>query len=257
MDCFSVWHVIRKANLHVITFPILLFQICLGSNVTFREYYGIRVPLPLTSIPEDDKIIQMSNISSEIECFSHCITYSKCGMIIYSVSDELCILRKIMLLPDASSSINIPANSIYTMLQAPECPTSAGYTYQPELRLCYQIGSTKASWNEAADNCNKDRGQLIHIKNQEIMNYLKSILLSSTLRNEWFHFGLCKDDSKNAFVWQNGEALTFSSWSPGCPDNYRNSQKCADLDPMEDYGWNDIFCDQLKSGIQICEIVVQ
>ncbi|CAI9716191.1 Hypothetical predicted protein [Octopus vulgaris] len=197
MDCFSVWHVIRKANLHVITFPILLFQICLGSNVALREYYGTRVPPPQTAIPEDDKLIQMSNIRSEIECFSHCMTYSKCGMIIYSVSDELCILRKIKLLPDASSFIDIPANSIYTMLQA------------------------------------------------------------RTLQDEWFHFGLCKDDSKNAYVWQNGEALTFSSWRPGGPDNYQNSQKCADLDPNNNYGWNDIFCDQQNSGIQICEIVVQ
>lgn len=120
MHCFCDWHVIRKVNLHVITIPMLLFQICLGSNVSFREYYGTRVPPLVTAIPNDDKLTQMSNISSETECFSHCMAYSKCGMIIYSVSYELCILRRIKLLPNASSFIDIPANSIYIMLQARE-----------------------------------------------------------------------------------------------------------------------------------------
>ncbi|CAI9716197.1 Hypothetical predicted protein [Octopus vulgaris] len=118
MLCFSVSHDIHKANVYVITFSMLLFQICLGSNVAFREYYGTRLPPPLTAIPEDDKLIQMSNIRSEMECFSHCVTYSECGMIIYSVSEKVCILRKIKQLPGASSFIDIPANSIYTMLQA-------------------------------------------------------------------------------------------------------------------------------------------
>ncbi|XP_052825999.1 uncharacterized protein LOC128248557 [Octopus bimaculoides] len=173
MNYFPVSHDIQKENLHVITFLMLL--VCLGRNVACREYYGIRVPPPVTAIPEADKLTKMSNIRSEIECFALCMIYSECGMIIYSVSDNVCILRKIKQLPGATSFIDIPANSIYILLQAPECPTSAGYTYQPELRLCYQIGSTTITWNQAADNCNKDRGQLIHVKNSEVMNYLQTI----------------------------------------------------------------------------------
>ncbi|CAI9716195.1 Hypothetical predicted protein [Octopus vulgaris] len=114
----NVSHDIRRGNLHVIIFSVLL--LCLGSNVACREYYGIRVPPPVTAIPEADKLIKMSNIRSLIECFSVCMTYSECGMIIYSASDKVCILRKIKQLPGASSFIDIPANSIYTMLQARE-----------------------------------------------------------------------------------------------------------------------------------------
>ncbi|XP_052827408.1 uncharacterized protein LOC106871885 isoform X3 [Octopus bimaculoides] len=172
MYWFSVNHVIRKVDLQVITLSVLLLQMCLGSNVACKDYYGTRIHPSVTGIPEADMLINMSNIRSNIRCFSLCMTYSECGMIIYSVSDEVCILRKIKQLPGATSFIEIPPNSIYTILQAPECPTSDGYTYQPELRLCFRIGQTKITWNEAANVCNKDRGQLIHIKNLEIMKYL-------------------------------------------------------------------------------------
>ncbi|CAI9716192.1 Hypothetical predicted protein [Octopus vulgaris] len=231
-----------------------------------REYYGIRVPPPLNAIPEDDKLIQMSNIRSRIECFSLCMTYSECGMTIYSVSEKVCILRKIKQLPGASSFIDIPANSIYTMLQAQEtyfscppiaeCPTSAGYTYRPELRLCYQIGSTKISWNEAADNCNKDRGQLIHIRNLEVMNYLISVSkCPESDASCHFYIGLCKDLTKNILVWQNGEAQTFTFWSDGNPSG--GIESCVVFMPYHQYQWNDVTCNLQGYGRQICEIVVR
>lgn len=95
-----------------------------------------------------------------------------------------------------------------------------------------------------------------HISASRMIISMVSVSFSGTLRDEWFHFGLCKDDSKDAFVWQNGEALTFSFWKAGGPDNYLNSQKCANLDPNAGYKWNDIFCNERNYGIQICEIVV-
>ncbi|XP_014774124.2 macrophage mannose receptor 1 [Octopus bimaculoides] len=255
MYCFAISHVTRKTPLLNI-FSILLFQMCLGSNVNFREYYGTRVPPPVTAIPEADKLTQMSNIRSETECFSLCMTYSKCGMIVYSVSDEVCIVRKIKQLPGATSFIDIPANSIYTVLQAPECPTSAGYIYRPEFRLCFQIGSKEISWNDAADNCNNDRGRLIHLKNLEVNNYIRTLIASSLLRNKWFHFGVFKDDSKNVFAWQNGDALVFTFWRSGSPDNYGGNQKCTALDPRYGHKWNDIDCGIVNLGIHMCEIVV-
>ncbi|XP_036361367.1 macrophage mannose receptor 1-like [Octopus sinensis] len=255
MNYLPVSHDIRRGNLHVITFSVLL--VCVGSNIACKEYYGTSVPPPVTAIPEADKLIKMSNIRSRIECFSLCMTYSECGMTIYSVSDKVCILRKIKQLPGASSFIDIPANSIYTLLQAPECSTSDGYIYQSELRLCYQIGSAKISWNEAADNCNKYRGRLIHIKNKEVMNYLKSILSWATTEYHEFHMGLCKDLSKKVFVWQDGEALTYSHWGPTEPSNHGGIEDCGSFNPYINYRWNDIGCHVLNSGTQICEIVVR
>ncbi|CAI9716194.1 Hypothetical predicted protein [Octopus vulgaris] len=170
MNYLPVSHDIRRGNLHVIIFSVLL--LCLGSNVACREYYGIRVPPPVTAIPEADKLIKMSNIRSLIECFSVCMTYSECGMIIYSSSDKVCILRKIKQLPGASSFIDIPANSIYTMLQAP------------------------------------------------------------TTEYHEFHMGLCEDLSKKVFVWQDGEALTYSHWGPTEPSNYGGIEDCGSLSAL-------------------------
>ncbi|XP_052827404.1 macrophage mannose receptor 1 isoform X1 [Octopus bimaculoides] len=255
MYWFSVNHVIRKVDLQVITLSVLLLQMCLGSNVACKDYYGTRIHPSVTGIPEADMLINMSNIRSNIRCFSLCMTYSECGMIIYSVSDEVCILRKIKQLPGATSFIEIPPNSIYTILQAPECPTSDGYTYQPELRLCFRIGQTKITWNEAANVCNKDRGQLIHIKNLEIMKYLLNEL--RTWPDEHFYFGLCKDIKKNAFVWQNGEALTFSFWMQNRPDDRTGNQNCGCLDSIGSHKWNDVRCNVKGQARHICEIVLQ
>ncbi|XP_014774126.1 macrophage mannose receptor 1 [Octopus bimaculoides] len=255
MYSFSVNKIIRKANIHVITFSVLLFQMCLGSNVTFREYYGTRIHPSETGIPEADKLNKMSNIRSQIECFSFCMANSECGMTIYSNSDKVCILRKIKQLPSSTSFIDIPANSIYTMLQAPECPTSAGYTYSPEFRLCFQISSEKASWNHAADICNEDRGQLIHMKNIEIMYYIQDKL------NQWsdvnFYFGLSKDINKNVFVWQNGEVPTFDFWMEDRPDNHGGNQDCGLLDKRSNHSWNDELCNLATGERYICEIVVR
>ncbi|CAI9716202.1 Hypothetical predicted protein [Octopus vulgaris] len=127
MYWFSVSAVIRKVNLYAITFSMLLFKICLGSNAACQEYYGTRIHPSVTGIPEADILIKMSNIRSKIECFSHCMAYSKCGMIIYSGSERVCILRNIKQLPKASSFIDIPPNSIYTMLQAKKWPKENFY----------------------------------------------------------------------------------------------------------------------------------
>ncbi|CAI9716199.1 Hypothetical predicted protein [Octopus vulgaris] len=194
MYWLSVNHVIRKVNLHVITFPVLLFQICLGSNAACREYYGTRIHPSVTDIPEADKLNKISNIRSKIECFSHCVAYSKCGMIIYSVSEKVRILRKIKQLPNASSFIDIPPNSIYTMLQAP-----AAHTDQ------YYIGSIR-------------------------------------------------DLNKNVFVWQTGEALTYSRWF--YPNPSGGNEHCVSIVPKKGFGWNDIPCHNSNIGWQICEIVV-
>lgn len=120
MYCFAISHHTRKTFLLSITFSVLLFQMCSGNNINFREYYGTRVPPPVIKIPEADKLINMSNIGSEIECLSLCMSHSKCGMIIYSVSHKVCIVRKIKQLPGATSFIDIPANSIFFILQARE-----------------------------------------------------------------------------------------------------------------------------------------
>ncbi|CAI9716198.1 Hypothetical predicted protein [Octopus vulgaris] len=170
MTYFPVSHDIRRGNLHVITFSVLL--VCVGSNIACKEYYRIRVPPPVTAIPEADMLIKMSNIRSRIECFSLCMTYSECGMIIYSASDKVCILRKIKQLPGASSFIDIPANSIYTMLQAP------------------------------------------------------------AMQQHTFLMGLCKDLSKNVFVWQDGEALTYSPWIPSQPSNSGGNENCVSLSAL-------------------------
>ncbi|XP_036361425.1 macrophage mannose receptor 1-like [Octopus sinensis] len=136
-----------------------------------------------------------------------------------------------------------------------ECPTSAGYTYQPELRLCYQIGSTITSWNKAADNCNKDRGRLIHIKNEEVMNYLKTILSWAVAHSGQYYIGSSRDLNKNVFVWQTGEAVTYSRWF--YPNPSGGNEHCVSLVPTEDFGWNDVPCHNSNIGWQICEIVVQ
>eukprot|EP00106_Octopus_bimaculoides_P006685 XP_014774127.1 PREDICTED: perlucin-like [Octopus bimaculoides] len=237
----------------MIIFSMLLFQICLGSNVDFRECYGTRIHPSVTGIPEDDKLIQISNIRSQIQCLSQCMIHSKCTMIIYSVSYKVCILRKIKQLPVASSFIEIPPNSIYTILQAPECPISAGYIYQPEFRLCFRLSLEKKTWNQAADDCNMNRGQLMHAENEEIMKYLQTVL--EKWPNDNFYFGLCKDIKKGVFLWQNGEAPTYDFWRASRPDNYGGNQHCVRLDPKSNHEWNDHPCDR-DSERYICEIVM-
>lgn len=58
--------------------------------------------------------------------------------------------------------------------------------------------------------------------------------------------------SEGRFVWEADNAsLTFTDWYPGEPNNSRNKEDCACMNPTITYRWNDNSCS--KTFYYICE----
>ncbi len=61
--------------------------------------------------------------------------------------------------------------------------------------------------------------------------------------------GLDDAASEGSFVWADGGALTDAPWAPGEPNDWNDSEDCAEARP--DGLWNDLFCDAALPSI--CE----
>ncbi|KAI8481659.1 hypothetical protein Bbelb_405770 [Branchiostoma belcheri] len=108
----------------------------------------------------------------------------------------------------------------------------------------------------AAATCHADGGTLAMPRDAETNIFLKS-LYGSVSTSQVFWFGLHDQREEGKFEWIEGTPLingTYSSWSPGQPDNWYN-EDCVHYfssDKMVEQKWNDSRCNYLKGFI--CQV---
>lgn len=98
----------------------------------------------------------------------------------------------------------------------------------------YYCSTTSATWPQAKAVCESKGGHLVSINSQEENNYLANIL---TLQSAWI--GLSDHLSEGSFKWTNGDALNYTNWYPGQPNNYNNNQDYVEI--MNNGQWNDQY----------------
>lgn len=138
--------------------------------------------------------------------------------------------------------------------QKPLCPTGeeafAGH--------CYRVIQGWMSYSEARQAC-KGQGALPVSIGSAAEAAVAYALVPKNLQAAWI--GLIRTgDGKKAFVWESGEALTYTSWAPGEPNNSGWQENCAEIwgpaiaNPTLAGGWNDDTCWSLRAAV-ICERV--
>ncbi len=98
----------------------------------------------------------------------------------------------------------------------------------------YYCSLNPATWPAAQQHCQANGGHLAVINSAQENAFLANIL---TLQSAWI--GCSDAASEGNFSWVNGDALNYTNWYPGQPNNYNNSQDYVEM--LNNGQWNDQY----------------
>ena len=114
----------------------------------------------------------------------------------------------------------------------------------------YELTSAAMTWDDAESEAISRGGHLAAINSAAEQSFINDTFLPPPVprilgRPLWI--GLNDAASEGTFVWSNGDALTYSNWSPGQPDNASGGEDYVAIDwqraitgEPDDFGqWND------------------
>lgn len=114
--------------------------------------------------------------------------------------------------------------------------------------VCYDTGTTMATWTDARDYCRSRNGDLATIKSDEVNQFIIDNFAATP--SVWL--GL--HDRKGSFAWSDGDSSAYRNWNAGEPDNGNGGKKeqCVTMSPAVDAGkWNDAQC--MSTANALCE----
>ncbi|KAM4571724.1 ladderlectin-like [Fundulus diaphanus] len=105
---------------------------------------------------------------------------------------------------------------------------------------CYRFVKQEKDWYEAEKACNGLGGHLASIRTLDEYDFISGLILEKTgsYRSTWVggHKGL-------VWTWSDGSPFTFSSWSPGEPNNAGGNENCMEINLRGREYVNDANCD--------------
>jgi hypothetical protein len=113
----------------------------------------------------------------------------------------------------------------------------------------YMFCTSPANWTTSRDNCGKYGYHLVSMTSEDENTFVAET--AAGLANGAWWIGLNDREREGRFVWVNGDAVTYTNWESGQPNNYLD-QDCGDIlryPPKPT--WNDARCnEQLR---YVCE----
>jgi len=100
----------------------------------------------------------------------------------------------------------------------------------------YEIGQSN-TWNDAEANAQSSYGgHLVTINNAAEQSWLESQFGTQ----EWLWIGLNDAAVEGTWVWTSGEAVTYTNWHTGEPNNFNNEDYVfMNFNNLGSKGWND------------------
>jgi hypothetical protein len=123
------------------------------------------------------------------------------------------------------------------------CPSG----YSEYGHSCYKRFTSASSWLDARDICADEGGWLVSISDERENEFVESI--SDSESTVWI--GLGDRNVEGKLKWDHGEAITYTNWRSGQPDDFEKSEDCVEL-RGNDGTWNDATCTDTKDFV--CEI---
>ena len=133
---------------------------------------------------------------------------------------------------------------IAASLKSIQAVCSSGYTNYGH--SCYKYFTETDTWLNARDICADEGGWLVSISDEKENDFVLSMIDSED--RVWI--GLSDRNVEGKLQWDHGEAITYSNWANGEPNNFGGSEDCIEL--HGDGKWNDGSCTASRSFL--CEI---
>ncbi|XP_040893045.1 C-type lectin domain family 4 member M-like isoform X2 [Toxotes jaculatrix] len=103
---------------------------------------------------------------------------------------------------------------------------------------CYSFSTSKKSWSDSRQSCEKLDAQLVIVSSEEEQTFL------SVFVNTWI--GLTDEEEENVWKWVDGSVVNTTYWKNGQPDNkgYKNDEDCVQTNSASNdlNNWNDLTC---------------
>jgi len=98
----------------------------------------------------------------------------------------------------------------------------------------YYCSLQSATWPTAKTTCEANGGYLAVVNNSAENEFLANLLIQ---QSAWI--GCTDVNSEGHFQWVNGDALTYTNWYPGQPNNYNGNQDYVEM--LSNGQWNDQY----------------
>lgn len=112
---------------------------------------------------------------------------------------------------------------------------SALFRYKSRCFFRTEISTT--SHPIAQQQCEQQGGNLASFRSN-----IEDAMVRARTQNRDFWIGLSDQEEEGKFGWNDGNALGFTKWSPGQPDNHRGGEDCVHMTFGHHKRWNDRPC---------------
>ncbi|XP_069067921.1 C-type lectin domain family 17, member A-like isoform X2 [Pleurodeles waltl] len=102
---------------------------------------------------------------------------------------------------------------------------------------CYFFSSVQKTWESAKVDCDRRGSHLVAVESQE-----EQMFLAQNLNGQVHWIGLRYSAQNGTWQWVNGAPLGVRYWRPGEPNNAKEGENCAEMEPTT--SWNDDDCSQ-------------
>ncbi|CAH3127383.1 unnamed protein product [Pocillopora meandrina] len=108
-------------------------------------------------------------------------------------------------------------------------------------QYCYQFNLNKKSWPSAQISCVNQQAELVSIHSPVEQAHISLETGPHGLDSPaWI--GMHDQGVESEFQWSDGSAVQFTYWDGWQPDNWRDSEDCANVRNVNDGRWNDQSC---------------
>uniref|UniRef100_A0A672TQU4 Mannose receptor C-type 1 n=1 Tax=Strigops habroptila TaxID=2489341 RepID=A0A672TQU4_STRHB len=80
---------------------------------------------------------------------------------------------------------------------------------------CYSVGQLPATFSEAKQICEENKGYLVTVRDRYEQAFLTSVIGLNPAKYFWI--GLSDTEEQGTFKWASGDAVTFTHWNAGMP----------------------------------------
>ncbi|GFO16711.1 macrophage mannose receptor 1 [Plakobranchus ocellatus] len=141
------------------------------------------------------------------------------------------------------------ASSIEAVVSQNEC--LPGWLKAPSSGTCTQSSYYRTTWHAARAECQKKGGDLVTIRDNRMMKFLKKNIQWIGWDHYWYRYfiGLHDTETENTWRWLNEtETATFTKWQRGEPNNWKFSWAKEGEDCVTIYKdkWYDALCSRRR-----------